>query len=135
TRRRPELLAGPVAVRAQLVVLGALVLVAQHLVGLVDGLEALLGARLLADVGVVLARQPAVGGLDLRLAGRRLDAEGFVVVLELHGLALSEKTPTAEAAGAVYAGSSFAAEAAPPGPASGDLDAARGGLGALGDGD
>jgi hypothetical protein len=54
--------------------LRALVLVAQHFVGLVDRLELFLGALFLADVGVELAREPAIGGLDLRLAGARLDA-------------------------------------------------------------
>src|SRR5690606_10652835 len=83
--RWPDLVAGAVAARAQLVVGLALGRVAQRLVGLVDLLEALLGVRLLADVGVVLARQPAIGGLDLRLAGTRLDAQDRVVVLELHG--------------------------------------------------
>ena len=92
-RRRPEILARAVALRLELVVGRALFLVAQHFVGLVDGLEPLLGPGFLADIRVVLARQPAVGGLDFRLAGRRLDAEGVVVVLELHGLALEREDP------------------------------------------
>src|SRR5690606_30724665 len=84
-RRGPDLVAGAVAARAQLVVGLALGRIAQRLVGLVDLLEALLGVRFLADVGMVFARQPAIGGLDLGLAGARLDAEDRVVVLELHG--------------------------------------------------
>src|SRR5690606_5683017 len=91
--RRPEVFARPVAARLELVVGGALVLVAQHLVGLVDRLEALLGAGLLADVRMVPARQPAVGALDLALARRRLDAEGVVVILELHRRPLETRDP------------------------------------------
>src|SRR5690606_24959915 len=92
-RRRPEVVAGTIAARLQLVVGGALLLVAQHLVGLVDRLEALLGAGFLADVRVVLARQPAVGALDLALAGRRFDAERLVIVLELHRRPLRTRDP------------------------------------------
>src|SRR3990172_4014890 len=56
---------GPVG-GAQLVVLGALFTVAQHLIGLVDLLEPLLGGLVVGVfVGVVLHRQPAVGALDL----------------------------------------------------------------------
>src|SRR5690606_32319647 len=79
-----DLVAGAVAAGAQLVVGPAPGRVAQRLVGLVDGLEALLGPRLLAHVRVVLAREAAVGGLDLRLAGIGLHAQHAVVVLELH---------------------------------------------------
>src|SRR5690606_30218965 len=74
-RRRMELLAGTVAACAQLVVGGALLRIAQGLVGLADGLELLLGVRLLAHVRVVLAGEPAVGRADLGLAGARLDPE------------------------------------------------------------
>src|SRR5690606_29485347 len=56
----------------------------QRFIGLVDRLELLLGALFLADVRVVFARQPAVGGLDLGLARAGLDAEDAVVVLEFH---------------------------------------------------
>src|SRR5690606_36074994 len=85
-RWRLHLVAGAVAARAQLVVGLAPVRVAQRLVRLADGLEALLRVGLLAHVGVVLARQAAIGGLDLGLARAGLDPEDVVVVLELHGL-------------------------------------------------
>jgi hypothetical protein len=84
-RRRAEVLSLAEAAGAQLLIGVALARVLQDLVGLVDRLEALLGSRFLADVGVVLAGQPAIGGLDLRIAGARLHAERLVVVLELHG--------------------------------------------------
>src|SRR5690606_26780858 len=85
-RRRVDLVAGPVAARAQLVVGLAPLRVAQRFIGLVDGLELVLRPRLLADVGVVLAREATVGGLDLGLAGAGLDAEHGVVILELHAI-------------------------------------------------
>src|SRR5690606_3119568 len=85
-RRRMDLVARPVAATAQLVVGLATLGVAKRLVGLVDGLELVLGPGFLADVGVVLARQPPVGGLDLGLAGAGLDAEHGVVILELHAI-------------------------------------------------
>ena len=93
---RPGLhfVAGPVAACAQLVVGGAFFRIAQRLVGLVDGLEALLRAGLLAHVGMVLARQPAVGRLDLRVAGTGFDAEDVVVVLELHGRSACGSAPS-----------------------------------------
>src|SRR5690606_14571622 len=84
TRRRLDVVAGTIAAGTQLVVGSAFLRVAQRLVGLVDGLEALLGVGLLADVGVELARQPAIGGLDLGLARAGLQPEDVVVVLELH---------------------------------------------------
>src|SRR5690606_18537125 len=77
---RRHLVAGTVSARAQLVVGLAAARVAQRLVGFVDGLEALLRAGLLADVGVVLARQAPVGGLDLRVAGARFHAQHAVVI-------------------------------------------------------
>ena len=64
------------------VVLLALVGIAEHVVGLGDLLEALLGLRVARVlVGVVLARELAVGLLDV--VGRRLalDAEHLVVIL------------------------------------------------------
>src|SRR5690606_18237990 len=73
-----------VAAGAQLVVGLAPGGIAQRLVGLVDGLELVLGAGFLADVGMVFAREPAVGGLDLRLSGIGLHAQDAVVILELH---------------------------------------------------
>jgi len=84
-RWRTELLARPVTTRLELIVGRALVGVAQHLVGLVDRLEALFGARLLADIRVVFAGQTPVGGLEFSLSGARLDAERLVVILEFHG--------------------------------------------------
>src|SRR5690606_1899711 len=56
--RRLHLVAGAITTRAQLVVGSTLLRIAQRLVGFVDGLELLLGAGFLADVGMVLARQP-----------------------------------------------------------------------------
>src|SRR5690606_33568975 len=84
TLRRPHFVARAVAALAQLVIGGALLRVAQRLVGLVDGLEFFLCPGFLADVGVVLAGEPPVGSLDLRFAGAGFDAEDPVVVLELH---------------------------------------------------
>src|SRR5690606_6077413 len=92
-RRRPHLVAGAVTARAQLVVGLALGRVAQGLVGLVDGLELLLGVGFLADVRMVLARQAPVGALDLGFAGARFDAEDVVVVLELHGVPAGSLSP------------------------------------------
>ena len=82
--RRMELLAAPVAL-ADVVVRGALLRVVQRFVGLRHFLEACLGVGLLADVGMVFARQLAIGALDLVLGGVALHTEGGVVVLELHG--------------------------------------------------
>src|SRR5205823_8982784 len=90
--RRAEILAGAKA-RAERVVGRALFLVAQRLVGFRDLLELLLGVRLLGDVRVVLARELAVGLLDLVVRGPARDAERLVVVLVLH-------PPTMGAAGA-----------------------------------
>src|SRR5690606_28540054 len=82
----PEFLAPTVTAGTQAVVVRALGRIAEHFVGLVDRLEAVLGVGFLADVGVVLAREPAVRGLDLGRARVRLHAEGFVVVGEAHVL-------------------------------------------------
>ncbi len=68
--------------RARLVVLLALRRVGQHVVGLGDLLEPLLGLRVPGiGVGVVGAGQLAVGLLDVGLARVLGDAEGGVVVL------------------------------------------------------
>src|SRR5678815_2506586 len=80
--RRAEVLARAVA--AQAVVRGALFLVAQRLVRLGDLLELLLGVRFLGDVRVVLARQAAVGLLDLLVGRAAFEAEDLVIVLVLH---------------------------------------------------
>src|SRR5690606_19718453 len=82
--RRLHLVAGAGAAGAQLVVGRALLWVAQRLVGFVDGLELLLGTGFLADIRMVLARQPPVRRLDLGVARAGLDAKDVVVVLVLH---------------------------------------------------
>ena len=66
-------------VRADLVVLLALVGVADDVVGGTDLLEALLRARV--GIRVVLLRQLPVGARDLLVRGRRDDAEHLVVIL------------------------------------------------------
>ena len=66
---------------APLVVGGALLVVAEHLVRRVDLLEATLGLGVAArHIRVVAPRQPAIGGLDLLLGGAAGDAEDFVEV-------------------------------------------------------
>lgn len=65
----------PGSAGAQAVVARPCLRVREHAVGLADLLEALLGARVLVDVGVQAAGQPAVGGLQLLLRRRRGDAE------------------------------------------------------------
>ena len=52
----------------------------EHLVGLDDFLEALLGVRRVGDVGMELAREPSERLLDLGLVGAARDAEQLVVV-------------------------------------------------------
>src|SRR5690606_8276091 len=94
-RRRPHLVAGPVTAGAELVVGGALLRIAQRLVGLVDRLELVLGAGFLADVGVVLARQPPVGALALGLARAGFDPEGAVVILGFHARSTPTRPPSA----------------------------------------
>jgi hypothetical protein len=69
----------------QRVVRGALVLVAQHVVGFVDLAHALLGVGLGADVGVILAGQLAIGLAHLVVRRGAIDAQGAVVVFEVHG--------------------------------------------------
>ena len=79
----------PLPVGAELVVLRPLLGVAEHLVGLVDQLEAVGRLGVFVDVRVVLTGQAAVGGLDLLLGRGPGDAERLVVVLVLrrgHGL-------------------------------------------------
>jgi hypothetical protein len=77
----------PVAlpVAAEAIVLLALVLVGQHVVGFVDLFELGFGRRVAGvDVRVILARQLAVCLLDLGVARGGLDAESLVVVLLSH---------------------------------------------------
>src|SRR5438270_3666214 len=73
----------PLPVGTQLVVLRSLLRVAEHLIGLIDQLEALGRFRILVDILVILPRQLAVGRLDLLLARRSGDTQGLVVVLVL----------------------------------------------------
>src|SRR5690606_25402555 len=82
--RRVEFLARTIALRTQLIVRAAFGRVAQRLVGLVDGLELLRGAGFLAHIRMVFARQPPVGRLDLGIAGRGLDPQRCVVILDFH---------------------------------------------------
>src|SRR5690606_18942543 len=111
---------------AQLVIGLAPGRIAQRLVGLVDRLELVFGAGLLADIGMVLARQPAIGGLDLRFARIGLNAQNTVVILELH----ARSTTTARVrAVEVYR----CADARSVSGRRADLDPPRRGLGALGD--
>ena len=83
--------------RAEAVVSGALLRVLQDLVGLAELLEARLRVRLLAHVRMKLARELAVGPLDLVLGGVPVDAHHRVVVLVAHGTNLgaqgAESTP------------------------------------------
>ena len=69
----------PVAVVAR-----APVVVGEHLVGLGDLAEALLGVRRLGDVGMQLPRQAAEGLLDLAIGCVAAHAEQLVVVLLRH---------------------------------------------------
>ena len=76
------------------VVLTALLGVGERVVGLLDLLEALLG-RVVARVrvGMVLAREPAVGLLDLLLGGPAPDSERLVVVVRHRGSLLGHHDP------------------------------------------
>jgi len=83
-RRTLELVAGPVAAGAQLVVGLAARRVLERLVGFVDRLDFLLGVAFLADVGMVFARKPTIGRFEFGIGCVRLDAQCCVVILELH---------------------------------------------------
>ncbi len=93
SRRRAELLSGlPIA--AELIVGSALLGVLQDLVSLLHLLEFLLGVRLLADVRVEFAREPAVCLLDLVRARRPSHAQDLVVIAVFHGCCtLGARTP------------------------------------------
>jgi hypothetical protein len=80
---RTKVLAGPGS-RSELIISRALFGTAQHLVRLADFLEAGFGVGLLADVGMELARELAIGLLDLRLGRVARDAHDLVIVLEFH---------------------------------------------------
>ena len=69
--------------RPELVVLLPLFRIAEHLIGLVDLLESILGGLVaLVNVGVMLAGKLPEGGADLLLGGRPRNAQDRVVVLE-----------------------------------------------------
>src|SRR5438552_5519 len=80
-----SLLGVALPVGAERVVAAALLRIGEHLVRLVDLLEAVGRVLALGDVGMVLAGQPAEGGLDRLVVGLPIDAEDLVVVLELDG--------------------------------------------------
>jgi hypothetical protein len=85
--RRTEILPSlPVA--AQLVISSALFEIFQDGIGFTQLLEADFGIRVLADIGMIFARQRAVGALDFILAGIARHAHDLVVVLEFHLSAL-----------------------------------------------
>ena len=74
---------------AEAVVLGALLGVGEHLIGLVDLLEFFLGVLVArVDVRVQLLGQLAVRRLDGGLVGRALDAEHFIIVAFCQGFPL-----------------------------------------------
>src|SRR5262249_9150904 len=81
-RRRTEVLAA--AVRAELVVGGALLLILQGLVGFADLLELLFRVGFLGNVRVILVGEPAVRLLDVVRTGVPGYPEGRVVVLVFH---------------------------------------------------
>ena len=73
-----------VAQGAELVVVGALVRVFQHLPGFCHVLELGFGVVFLADIRVIFAGQKAVGRLDGGSVGVWLHSEQGVVVLKVH---------------------------------------------------
>src|SRR5690606_34313883 len=73
------------AITAQFVVFGAFVGAFQRFIGFRGVLELGLGVFFLADIGVVFARQLAIGRLDGLVVGCRLHAEYLVIVFEVHG--------------------------------------------------
>src|SRR5690606_14680288 len=86
---------------AVLIVGGALVPVAQDLVGLLRLLEMLLGFRVVGvAVGVVLHRQPPIGLLQVIVAGVPVHAEDVVVISLCHCLVQQSVEPRAVFAGA-----------------------------------
>ena len=81
-RRRPAMF----PVRAKLIVFAALLRIAEHLVGLVDLLEFLLGGLLvLRRVGMKLPGELAEGALDFVLARGLRDPERLVIIAILNG--------------------------------------------------
>ena len=81
-------------VGAKLVVGGTLLRILQHFVSFTELLETNLGICLLADIGMILACQLAVGTLDLVLGGVTLDPHNGIVVFEIHARILLEKRLT-----------------------------------------
>ncbi len=79
-----ELFALSIATGAHLIVGATLLGILEHLVGLIDALEFLLGTRVLVLVRVVLARQLAISRFDLGLGRIRLYAKNVVIVFEFH---------------------------------------------------
>jgi hypothetical protein len=65
---------------AELIVGAPLLGVAEHLVGLVDLLEAVGGAVLVVDIRMVLPGKTAKGLADIVLAGAAIDAQHLVVI-------------------------------------------------------
>ena len=82
--RRTEFFAGTV-VGAKLIIGGALFRILQHLPGFANLLEAGFRVRLLADVGVILARQLPILALDLIMRRVALYAHQLIVIFEFHG--------------------------------------------------
>src|SRR5262245_9252007 len=80
-----SLLGVSLPVGTERVVAPAFLRVGEHLVRLVDLLEALGRVLGLGDVGVVLAGQPAEGGLDGLVVGLPVDPKDPIVVLEFDG--------------------------------------------------
>jgi hypothetical protein len=76
-----EAVARAVSDAAEAIVLRAFLRIGEHLVRFVDLLEAVLRRGLVvSDVGVVLARELAIGALDRALVRVASDAENLVVV-------------------------------------------------------
>src|SRR5438270_13254345 len=69
---------------AELVVRRALFRILQRFIRLADFLEFLLGVGLFRYIGMVFARELAIGLLDVVVGGAAFDAEGRVVVLVFH---------------------------------------------------
>ena len=63
------LITGTISAGAQAIIFGPPFGVAQNFIGLVDGLELVLGPGFLADIGVILARQTPIRGLDGLVVG------------------------------------------------------------------
>ena len=89
------LLRRPLPVASERVVLLALLGVAENLVGLLDLLESFFGRLGVVGVGVgmPLARQFAIGRLDVFLGGRLRHAEDLVIVFVVHAVATARASP------------------------------------------